>query len=623
MLARHLVAMFLQPLSTLISGKKRRLPPDLTLILQQLFVTTVQTSIYAMTKVHLLVRYELTRLVKWRPLVEATIARWALAPFVGRGRTTMTSHTRVRSGTFYFFPASPVNILSVTKFADQLNDDDGTGIDTKCSHSTFYWDNNKYRRTVRHPASNLPELPINEGWSVFSLNSKIVGTKLSLSKQHCHCHSSHLIPDDDDVDEPAPKSIEVTDDMFHVGETLLYCRNGRTVYVCVLRIYVGKDTVLYFHVQPSDGEAFETTRKFLRTPDSPDIGWIPSTVPEKKHAAADLPDELVDKISNPVKLSLLQEEFLALHERLWHLPFSTIFRMVKFGLLPQKFRKLNGKAPPCVSCRLGQAHRKPWRSKKTKTGSSSTLRKDDSSKPGGVVGVDHLISAQPGLVRQANGNLTRARIWAATVFIDYASRFIHVGLMSDESGELTLEDKHNFDHLCATRGIKVRAYHADNGRFAERSFVSDCRKRLQRITFCGVGAHHQNGISENAIKRLTLVAHTLLMHVQFHWPEYITTMLWPFALKAAQDRINQLNVDVNGETPDMKFSNVDGRSMKLQDFHTFGCPCYVLDSRLQTNPKGVRKWEPRARLGIYVGRSPAYASNVALALNPKTGLVSP
>jgi hypothetical protein len=31
-------------------------------------------------------------------------------------------------------------------------------------------------------------------------------------------------------------------------------------------------------------------------------------------------------------------------------------------------------------------------------------------------------------------------------------------------------------------------------------------------------------------------------------------MLWPFALKAAQDRLNQLNVDLHGKTPDMKFS---------------------------------------------------------------------
>src|SRR6056300_1274480 len=78
---------------------------------------------------------------------------------------------------------------------------------------------------------------------------------------------------------------------------------------------------------------------------------------------------------------------------------------------------------------------------------------------------------------------------------------------------------------------------------------------------------------------------------------YITTMLWPFALKAAQDRLNQLNIDLDGKTPDMKFSGVASMALRLRDFHTFGCPCYILDSRLQTNQKGVPKWEPRARLG--------------------------
>ena len=49
----------------------------------------------------------------------------------------------------------------------------------------------------------------------------------------------------------------------------------------------------------------------------------------------------------------------------------------------------------------------------------------------------------------------------------------------------------------------------------------------------------------------------------------------------------------------------------------------MLDIRLQTNPKGVPKWDPQARLGIYIGRSPAHAGNVALVINTKTGLVSP
>ena len=48
----------------------------------------------------------------------------------------------------------------------------------------------------------------------------------------------------------------------------------------------------------------------------------------------------------------------------------------------------------------------------------------------------------------------------------------------------------------------------------------------------------------------------LLVHAQNHWPEYISTMLWPFALKAAQDWLNQLNVNLEGTTPDMRFSGV-------------------------------------------------------------------
>ena len=100
-------------------------------------------------------------------------------------------------------------------------------------------------------------------------------------------------------------------------------------------------------------------------------------------------------------------------------------------------------------------------------------------------------------------------------------------------------------------------------------------------------------------------------------------MLWPFATKCAQDIMNNLHVDLNSETPDMKLSNTKAVNVQLKHYHTFVCPVYILDSRLQTNPKGVPKWEPRSRLGIYVGHSPAHAGSVALVLNPKIGLVSP
>ena len=69
--------------------------------------------------------------------------------------------------------------------------------------------------------------------------------------------------------------------------------------------------------------------------------------------------------------------------------------------------------------------------------------------------------------------------------------------------------------------------------------------------------------------------------------------------------------------------NTKAVNVQLKHYHTFGCPLYILDSRLQTNTKGVTKWEPRSRLGIYVGHSPEHAGSVALVFNPKKGLVSP
>ena len=74
----------------------------------------------------------------------------------------------------------------------------------------------------------------------------------------------------------------------------------------------------------------------------------------------------------------------------------------------------------------------------------------------------------------------------------------------------------------------------------------------------------------------------------------------------------------------MKFSSTSGVATRLKNFHTFGCPVYVLDARLQSaGGAGPPKWDARSRLGIYVGHSPLHAGSVALVLNPKTGLVSP
>jgi hypothetical protein len=156
-----------------------------------------------------------------------------------------------------------------------------------------------------------------------------------------------------------------------------------------------------------------------------------------------------------------------------------MFRLVKIGFLPKKFSKLNNKAPPCVSCLSGQAHRKPWRFKITKDGGLNSLRGETITKVGNTVGIDQLISAQPGLLPQDKGILTQARVWAATVFVDYVTGYIHVGLMTNQSGDQTLIAKHDFEHLSKTRDVNIKHYHTNNGRFGEKKFTDNVKEQVR------------------------------------------------------------------------------------------------------------------------------------------------
>ena len=62
----------------------------------------------------------------------------------------------------------------------------------------------------------------------------------------------------------------------------------------------------------------------------------------------------------------------------------------------------------------------------------------------------------------------------------------------------------------------------------------------QHISFCGAGTHYQNGVIENRIKYLTLSERTLLLHAKRHWPDAITTILWPFSILADSRKHNTL-----------------------------------------------------------------------------------
>ncbi len=71
-------------------------------------------------------------------------------------------------------------------------------------------------------------------------------------------------------------------------------------------------------------------------------------------------------------------------------------------------------------------------------------------------------------------------------------------------------------------------------------------------------------------------------------------MLWPFVLKEAAFRLNQLSLQFHGRSCEATFFNIGKDLFDTSTLHVFGSPCFVLDSRLQSGFAGPPKWEPRS-----------------------------
>jgi hypothetical protein len=204
-------------------------------------------------------------------------------------------------------------------------------------------------------------------------------------------------------------------------------------------------------------------------------------------------------------------------------------------------------------------------------------------------------SSQVDFFAQLKGKLTKKRYTDATIFVDHhysRVRFIH--LMLDLSAEETLKAKRAFEQFAGEHGVKIQHYHCDNGRFADNAFKQSCEQSRQRLTFCGVNAHFQNGITERAIHNLSESARKQLLHARARWPAAVHLSLWPYALCKAALLFNTMPVLEGGTSRLECFSSIQvGANMK----HILGCPVFALHNTLAKGKK-ILKWLPRARLGL-------------------------
>lgn len=78
----------------------------------------------------------------------------------------------------------------------------------------------------------------------------------------------------------------------------------------------------------------------------------------------------------------------------------------------------------------------------------------------------------------------------------------------------------------------------------------------------------------------------------------------------------------NGLSPEEIFSGTRMNCSHLRRARVWGCPAYVLHPKLQDGRK-IPKWEPRSRLGQFVGVSAMHSSSVKLIRNTATNYISP
>ncbi len=208
-----------------------------------------------------------------------------------------------------------------------------------------------------------------------------------------------------------------------------------------------------------------------------------------------------------------------------HLPFPKLKQLDRNGEIPKKLAKLT--APKCAGCLFGAMTKLPRRGKESKSSHKVFV----ATKPGETVSVDQMTSTKVGFFAQLKGMLTKKCCRCCTIFVDNYSCLRYVHLQVNDTAKETMKAKHVFEKYAAEHGVSIKHYHCDNGRFAHNVFKQSCKSNHQRLPFCGINAHFQNGIAECAIHDLSNSARKQLLHACSHWPAAVHFALWPYALR--------------------------------------------------------------------------------------------
>jgi hypothetical protein len=271
---------------------------------------------------------------------------------------------------------------------------------------------------------------------------------------------------------------------------------------------VGKEeTVVYKGVMPDglahtlrwrDGTRLDVLDAHPHLKLQADLSNIPRTPLDYcRKVGRGISKEEAEALVHPQISTPLQQELMDWHHCLYHLSFSKLFRLAEKGYLSKNLLKCKGSLSLCIPCKFGAAHCHPWQRRGKMPGS---IRQPEHILLGDGVSMDQIFSTQPGLISQMSGYLISHCIWGFTTFCNHVSEFVYFHLMQNLTVNKTILAVKAFEKVMAQATCTVKHYHADNGAFAHKGFLDEVNQKDQKITFCAIGAHHQNRIIENKIK---------------------------------------------------------------------------------------------------------------------------
>ena len=125
-------------------------------------------------------------------------------------------------------------------------------------------------------------------------------------------------------------------------------------------------------------------------------------------------------------------------------------------------------------------------------------------------------------------------------------------------------------------GVTIKRYSTDNGVYTIKELAMKLQDQGQQLRLSGVGAHHQNGPTENAIKNVPRI---FMFHAALGWPSKFDKSLWPLAMNQAVHMHNHAPRLLDNYSPIELWTGPKSTYSELTNIHPFGY--YVLDPRIQ------------------------------------------